>query len=82
MLTTKHVSKLIDLGKKSHKNRQVIIKPNIVISYNTYMGGADLLDQSTSAYTKDNKVISQNIISFNRYRNFQLFRHLQSSFGN
>lgn len=57
MLTTKHVPELIDSGKVNPKTGQAILKPNIVMSYNTCMSGVDLLDQSISAHTITRKTV-------------------------
>ncbi|XP_043471740.1 piggyBac transposable element-derived protein 4-like [Leptopilina heterotoma] len=50
MLTTMHEPKLINTGKLNRRTREIVEKPNVVISYNNNMGGVDLMDQSLSVY--------------------------------
>lgn len=46
MLTTFHKPEIVNTDKRNFITKELIAKPNAVISYNSYMGGVDLMDQS------------------------------------
>lgn len=84
MLTTKHAPELIDTGKKNPRTGEPVMKPNIVMAYNSYMGGVDLLDQSTSAYPTTRKTIKWYqkvyfyLLNVSLYNSFVIFKALHS----
>ena len=50
MLTTSDVPALISTNKIDFKTGERIIKPDVVVKYNQYLGGVDRLDQRTHPY--------------------------------
>lgn len=51
LLTTCDKPELLPTNKVDYKTGNRIIKPNVVLKYNTYMGGVDLVDQVTQCYS-------------------------------
>ena len=45
MLSTCHDTTIVDTGKKAHPSGDPIMKPAIISSYNSHMGGVDRVDQ-------------------------------------
>ena len=48
MLSTRHNITLVDTGKKKNRNNETIMKPKIIVDYNSGKAGIDLSDQLSS----------------------------------
>ena len=57
MLSTSDVPTLVSTNKTDYTTGQKIVKPNIVIKYNSNMEGVDQLDQSTQYYPSTRKSV-------------------------
>ena len=55
MLSTKHTGELVGSGKIHYSSKKEIVKPDVIIEYNSSMGGVDNLSRVLDLYSCQRK---------------------------
>ncbi|XP_066918855.1 piggyBac transposable element-derived protein 4-like [Clytia hemisphaerica] len=55
MLSTIHTGQLIDSGKRNFRTGEAVYKPDVIVDYNSTMGGVDLLSRVVIPYSSQRR---------------------------
>ena len=86
-LSTEHNSTLVNTGKVDRETKEVILKPDVMHSYNQFMGGVDLNDQLAkySAFNHRSckwwKKVFFRLLNLAMVNAYVLYREWQKSMG-
>ena len=85
MLSTKHTGELVVSGKIHYSSKKEIVKPNVIIEYNSSMGGVDNLSRVLDPYSCQRKSlkwyrkITELFLDVSIYNSFVVWRELNDS---
>ena len=85
MLSTKHTGELVGTGKIHYSSKKEIVKPDVIIEYNSSMGGIDNLSRVLDPYSYQRKSlkwyrkIAELFLDVSIYNSFVVWREPNNS---
>ena len=82
MLSTIHIGQLIDSGKEHFRTKETIYKPDVIVDYNTTMGGVDLLSRVVIPYSSQRRGVkwyrklAELFLDISMYNSFLVYKKI------